>query len=287
MRDWKQIVWIASYPKSGNTWVRCFLDAYFLGEVDINDLLCSVSDDNGVRAALGGDSHTDIMDEPVEIVMMTKQMALLRLIDAYLQTDVKGIPLFVKTHNANVIANGVELLPERLTKATIHIVRDPRHVLPSFANHTGADLDSALESMTDVYRVLDGRKQRKIPDMLSSWGKHLSSFTGSDMHNVLTVRYEDMVAQPVHSFSSILRHSGINPDASRVESALALVELGKLKAQEEKNGFGEQSHKARGVFFGGEREKIQPRHIYRLERRFKTQMRSVGYLPKKSKLRAA
>ena len=37
--DYKQIIWLASYPKSGNTWLRCFLDAYFLGDLDINELL--------------------------------------------------------------------------------------------------------------------------------------------------------------------------------------------------------------------------------------------------------
>ena len=281
--EWRKIVWIASYPKSGNTWLRCFLDAYFLREVDINDLVCSVSDDNGNRAVLGGEGHNDIMDAPIDIVMMTRQMALLRLVDAYRQSAVPGVPLYVKTHNANVIANGMEMIPERLTQATLHIVRDPRDVLPSFANHIGKDLDSTVEYMMDIYRVLDGRKSRKIPDMLSSWGKHYSSFRQSDQHNVMTFRYEDMKAAPVQAFSAMLKHSGVEPDEARVKAALQLVELSKLKKQEAEKGFTEQSRKADGQFFGGKREQILPKHAYKLEKHFRLQMRKAGYVVTKQK----
>lgn len=280
--DWKRIIWLASYPKSGSTWVRCFLDAYAMGEVDINDLVCSVSDDNGNRAHLGPE-HTDIIGEPVDVVQMARPMALLRLVDAWNQGRVPDLPLWVKTHNACLVANGFELLPVQLTLAVVHIVRDPRPILPSFANHLGKDLDYTLESMLDVYRVLDGRKQRKMPDLISSWGKHCTSFMNDTEHNVLTIRYEDMKADPVPCFAQILHHSGVEPDEERIVKALDLVDLSKLRQQERDGGFREQSKYAQSEFFGGKREKPTIRHTNALERRFRLQMKRLGYLGAQSK----
>ena len=80
--DYKQIVWIASYPKSGNTWVRCFFDAYFMNEVDINDILCSVTDDLPSAYDIGDGTH--IKEHRFEIQQLARPMALLRLISVSL-----------------------------------------------------------------------------------------------------------------------------------------------------------------------------------------------------------
>ena len=180
--DYRKIIWIASYPKSGNTWVRCFLDAYFLGELDINELLCSIADDRADKQQIGDGS--DIVKLPVDIQHLTKPMGMLRIVRKYVQ-DGEKIPLFVKTHTANLLANGIELLPECLTKATIHIIRDPRDVLPSFANHMGCDIDQGIEWMQDKYRTLTGDGTR-IADLISSWDYNANSFLNTETHNVKT-----------------------------------------------------------------------------------------------------
>jgi len=276
--DHQQIVWLASYPKSGNTWVRCFLDAYFLGEVDINEIICSLSDDNSLRHQIGDGS--DVRDLPVDLQQLTRPMAMLRLVRMYNENKIDGVPLFVKTHSANMLTNGIELLPQMLTKAVIHIIRDPRDVAISFAKHMGVDIDTAIEYMGDKYRVLKTDEGLKVIDFLSSWRMHSLSYYDSDHHNVRTFVYEDMLKNPVDNFCEILRHSGVDPDRERVRKSLEMVKIEKLRAQEEKNGFYESSPRAKNQFFGkgGSRwkEKLTPLQAKRIEKMTQTILKKIA-----------
>lgn len=283
--NYNQIVWLSSYPKSGNTWLRCFLDAYVLGTVDINKLLVSVNDD-GSQRALPGDG-SDPAKYPVDVQILTRPMALLRLVRQYvLYTNEQQIdvPLFVKTHNANMVTNGIELLSLPLTKAVIHIVRDPRDVIISFAKHMGCDIDEALIHFFDKYRVLHDKRKPKLVDFLGSWPYHVQSFANADTHNVAVFRYEDMKEFPVQTFSKMLLHAGIKPDEERVKKALDLVALDKLQKQEKEKGFGESSPYAKDQFFGkgetgGWRGKLTPNQLRKIEKGCASMMKRFRYEP--------
>ena len=279
MSDYKQIVWIASYPKSGNTWVRLFLDAYFLADLNINDVLTSVSDDRAGLYATGAQMRPEAM--PIELQHLTRPMAMLRLVTKYNESN-HGIPLYVKTHHANMLANGVEMLQFALTKATIFIVRDPRDVVPSFAKHMGCDIDQAIEWMGDKYKTL-ASTEGCMSDFISSWDANTLSYLNGDTHNVRTFRYEDMRSDPVKSFTEILRHSGVDPDPLRVRQALKLVELDKLRDQEKTDGFMESSIHAKNEFFGkgevgGWKDKLSDLQKYRIEKEFGRTMKRLGYI---------
>ncbi len=278
--SYRKIVWLASYPKSGNTWVRLFLDAYFLGEIDINDIVCSVTDDRADRCQIGDGSN--ISDLPVDIQHLTRPMGLLRLVRAFNKNKFSEVPLFVKTHSAHMIANGIELLPEMLTQATICIVRDPRDVAPSFAKHMGVDVDTAIEYMQDKYRTLTSDPTR-VADFMSSWSRHTNSYLNADTHNVRVFSYEAMRQNPVQEFSEILRHSGIEPDEIRVKAALDMVDLGRLRKIEAKEGFRESSPNAKNAFFGEGKvggNKLTDRQRYRISKAFRRTMERLGYLEK-------
>lgn len=278
--DFKKIVWLYSYPKSGNTWVRLFLDAYFLREVDINEILCSVGDDGIARYQVGDGS--EVWRWPVDIQQLTRPMAMLRTVLAYHASE-QPFPLFVKTHQANTIANGVELLPEALTKATIHIVRDPRDVLPSFANHMGCDADMAVDLMTRKYNLLAAAEGR-VADFLGDWSMHTEAGLAAKGHNSLLVRYEDLRADPQTWFSRILEHAGVEVDPARVAAALELTALSRLQKAEREQGFKEGSTKAKEPFFGAGAigKKIAPHHRSKLERAFRKTMQKLGYLGNRS-----
>ena len=268
MTDFRQIVWLASYPKSGNTWVRLFLDAYFLGDLDINEIVCSVGDDGIQRYNVGDGSP--IHAWPVDIQQLARPMAMLRTVTSYLTMPDPKPPLFVKTHQANVIANGVELLPEALTKAMVYLVRDPCDVMPSFANHIGVDHADATEKMQNKYQLLAAAEYR-VADYLSSWDAHVEAAMTAKHHNTFIVRYEDLRADPVTWFTRILEHSGVDPDPERVRAAAELTELSKLRKREQDEGFKEGSEKAKEQFFntGQVGKKINPMHRARLERAFR------------------
>lgn len=292
---YQRIVWLASYPKSGNTWLRLFLDAYLLGHYDMNNIVCSISDDYAGRHAIGDgcEEHpeTDVTMLPVDLQHMTRPMALLRMVLAfnrnYQTYACEGLPLFVKTHYANVVANGVAMLPQQVTKATIHIVRDPRDVVISFARHMGCEIDKAIFYMEDKYRCLMANtEQRRVNDFLSSWRYHCNSFIASDVVNCKTFRYEDMCDRGVETFSAMLEHAEIEPDRERVKNALEDVELGKLREQELTVGFREASPRNREGFFGQGgsrwREVLTPRQVHRIEKLAGPFMKRFGYLDRKA-----
>lgn len=282
MTDYNRIVWIASYPKSGNTWLRLFLDAYFLGSVDINDMVCTVGDDRVDRAQVGDGSES--WRFPVDIQMLCRPMSLLRLVRTFNENKFSDVPLFVKSHAANLPVNGVELISAPLTKATIFIVRDPRDVLPSLAKHMGKTHDETLDMMQYQYQMLKP-DEGKMADFISSWYLHTKSFIEDRDHNVLTVKYEDMRANPVEMFSKMLTHAGVTPDEEKVRVALELVDISKLKAQEEKDGFSESSPHTKTFFgsgkVGGWRGKLTPKQIYTLEKQFGGLMKRLGYIQKR------
>lgn len=281
--NYKQIVWLSSYPKSGNTWLRCFFDAYITGEVDINNIVSSVTDDSAPRALPGDGS--DPSKFPIDVQMLARPMGMLRLVRQFeLNKTETGIdiPLFVKTHNAHLVTNGIELLSQQLTKSVIYIVRDPRDVVVSFAKHMGKDVDQALEYFFDKYRVLQDDRHPKMADFISSWPNAVASYVSADTHNVKIIKYEDMKARPVDTFSRIVRHAGLAVDQERVEKALELVSLEKLKAQEKKDGFKESSPHAKNSFFGdggGWEDKLTQSQIFKIEKGCRTMMKKLGYKP--------
>jgi hypothetical protein len=275
--DYRQIVWLSSYPKSGNTWVRCFLDAYFLREVNINELLSSIADTAAHWYAVGDGS--EIQDLPIEIQHLARPMAMLRLVRQYMDTN-KQIPLFVKTHTPNMQVNGIEGITEMLTKSVIHIVRDPRDILPSFSKHMGVDLDTGLEWMQEKYRTLSPN-DRSVADFIGAWDAHIRSFLNDDCHKVMWIRYEDMLEDPVLSFTRILEHAGVDPDKERVKVAVEIAQLSRMQKQEKENGFNESSPKAKNEFFGKggseSRDKLTPKHLHTIEKAFGSTMKRLGY----------
>jgi len=279
--DYQTICWIASYPKSGNTWFRLFLDAYYLGEVDINDMVCSLSDDAVSRAQVGDGSHP--WKYPIHIQQLTRPMALLRLVRAFADNKFSDIPLFVKTHNANISTNGIELLPAMLTKAMICIVRDPRDVVLSYAKHMGKTVDQAIDMMCDKYQTLIADESR-MSDVTSSWNIHTNSFLHDKDHNVLIIQYEDMKANPVDTFSKMLKHAGVEVDKEKVRKAVKIVDIKNLKKREKASGFKESSPNAKNQFFGtgiGWSNELTPKQRYRIEKQFGSVMKKLGYLEKR------
>ena len=280
--NYRQITWLASYPKSGNTWLRCFLDAYYLGELDINELLCSMADDRSQKQQLK--DGTDIAIQPIEIQQLTKPYGMVNAVREYVKSNTP-MPFYVKTHAAHLLANGVESLSECLTRSTIHIVRDPRDVLPSFANHMGSDIDQAIEWMQDKYRVLKGTDE-KVADLISSWDFHTNSFLNADTHNVRTFLYEDLRANPLRVFAEMLEHVGETPDLERVEKAVEITNLESLRKREKAEGFREASPKAINPFFhkgqvGGWKDSLTDLQLHKVEKAFGRVMKRLGYIKKR------
>ena len=271
----EMITWLASYPKSGNTWLRMMLTAYKQnGHLNINESAHSSSD-----------SMTEYMQAAAFGVPLEKVgergMALLRPAALYRQIVVAQFsPIFMKTHTVNGLIDGVvHTVPPLLTERAIYIIRDPRDVVMSLARHIGRPVEETVEAMGNPRYALFG--DRVVPQFLSSWSNNVKTWTESKVsYERLVLGYEDMMADPKAEMRQVLDFCKMEIDEDRLERAVEACSLDKLKAQEAEKGFVE-NREDRGEFFhrGGSRwrEELDPVIARQIEKDHGEVMKKFGY----------
>lgn len=271
----EMITWLASYPKSGNTWLRMMLTAYKQnGHIDINESAHSMSD-----------SMTEYMQAAAFGVPLDqvgeRGMALLRPAALYRQLVVAQFsPLFMKTHTVHgLIDNAVHTIPPLLTERAIYIVRDPRDVVTSLARHIDLPIEQAALAMANPKYALFGH--RVVPQFLSSWTNNVRTWVESKVeYPRLVLRYEDLMADPIGEMRQVLDFCKMEVDEDRLERAVEACRLDKLKAQEAEKGFVE-NREERGDFFhrGGSRwkEELDPAIARQIEKDHGEVMKKFGY----------
>jgi aryl sulfotransferase len=277
----RRLVWLASYPKSGNTWVRLFLDAYSHPERQALDI-------NTVDVSLHA-GNRDLFDRVIGLESSDLTSAEIERFrpDVYRQLAVEAEePLFLKVHDRwRRTPDGGALFPPEITAATIYIVRDPRAVAPSYANHYGISIDEAIDQMGTPDNTISkplNRLRSQLPQPMGSWSQHVVSWLDQQELPVLLVRYEDLHAAPDAHFSAILRQSGLSVDRTLLASALEQSRFDRLRAQEAAMGFKERLSQAprffrRGVADGW-RDELTPAQISRIEADHGPVMARLGYL---------
>lgn len=233
--DDRKIWWIASYPKSGNTWVRMFLNAYMTGfPLDIN---------SSFQYALG-DNHLSFFQacycRPANQLTATEQVFLrpAALMIALHMSAAKHLCL--KTHHAKVKVDDIPLIPPKISAGSVYIVRDPRDVAISMADHMGESIDYAIESMGEKQYITE-HKVTGLMHVLTTWSLHVETWTDKNKDvPVKIIRYEDMLERPEYEFVHILEALGITDiDEEKFEFALEQTEFKNLRKTEEEKGFRE------------------------------------------------
>lgn len=237
------IWWIASYPKSGNTWVRALLTAYLTGECHVNRLLGYQDTDRYANRVVSPADDLGLREE-----YLLRPAAILHLWHSYELTG----PLLMKTHNVWGDIDGVPTVPQPLMEAAIYVVRDPRDVCMSLSRHMGITPTETARYMNNGSQILRSHGGRQV---LSSWSAHVGSWLKADA-NVTVVSYEELKQSTADAFEVVLSGLGHDTggDRSRVEGAVEAARLERLRSQEEADGFvgiGEQDR-----FFGGPEEAI-------------------------------
>lgn len=242
----RNLVWLASYPKSGNTWLRIFLTNYLADRqapVAINDI---------PRLAFG-DSNIDLYRKAAgpfvnyadDRAFMAARQALLSAI-AGNGADVN----FLKTHATRAGRLGRDLIPPALSRAAVYIMRNPLDVALSFARHYALEIEDAVEAMGDPRHRIPANAH-SVPQMPGSWSDHVKSWTRKGGFPVHVVRYEDLHADPAAHFGAMLRSLGVTPDADRVDRAIRFSSFDELSRQEEASGFIEKPETAERFFARG------------------------------------
>jgi hypothetical protein len=247
----RNIVWLASYPKSGNTWFRIFLSALLndTGEIDINGIQTDTI--FGSREIFNAFTDIDsryLYDDEIK-----------QLLPAVYQELSNGLskPQYIKVHDAYTFNNVDQpIICCQATKAAIYIIRNPLDIAASFANHLGSTIDQAIRRMNDPNASLAIQKNNlninaQLKQTILSWSEHVLSWTGQTSFPVLVIRYEDMLNSPIETFSKAVRFMGINADPDRINNAIKASNFNILRQKEEQKGFIEKSSKATRFFRSG------------------------------------
>ena len=272
-----RIVWLASYPKSGNTWARLFITSYIADApvFDPNKALARSFHDASrslMTSTLGVD--TQGLDSKVISGMRPGYLAQLAKSG---KTDV-----LVKTHVANGAWNSVPMIPPALTRSAIYLVRHPFDVAVSFSKHMNFSIDDAISAMSNYSFQLGSGQQ--VPQPMSTWSKHVTSWLGTNEFPHVAVRYEDMHQNPNLAFSNILSMMGLRTDLHRMKRALEQVAFSKMKAAEEKHGFAEKPDNGMKNFFekgraGTWQEVLTSAQTKKIWEDHKEAMEHLGYGP--------
>jgi aryl sulfotransferase len=288
-------LWLASYPKSGNTWLRVLianLSAKDGQPVDINNLrecgyIASARDDFDRLLLI--DSALLTHDE-IDDLRPYVYEALARGAD----DDESNIPeaatpiRFVKTHDAYTFTREGQpvLAGMRGADGAIIIVRDPRDVATSLANYSGNSIDDAITFMNDENAAFCAQPTRlydQLRQKLTRWSDHVAGWLDQTNIPVKLIRYEDLQTDTISTLSRVLTFAGRAATDDEVKRAAMFADFTQLRQQELERGFREaSSSQVRGNFFrrgeaGAWRDELSLEQVGRIEYEHGPMMRRLGY----------
>lgn len=271
-----RIIWLASYPKSGNTWMRALLANYILDRenpVSINDLRGFTLSDTRPRF------YDGVLDRPLPEL---SESEIRRLRPQAMQRLAAARPHdhFVKTHSQLAELDGVPLIDPAVSAGAIYILRDPRDVVVSYAAHFGLDLDGAIGQMADGGNITMAEGFR-MTTYLGRWDSHVASWTAQGRIPVCLVRYEDLLRQPEQTFRAVLKQLGVPIDEERLQRAVRNSAFDTLRREESRDGFVERPPHMERFFRSGRsgegREYLSAGQEERILSEFGAAMTANGY----------
>ncbi len=271
-----KLIWLASYPKSGNTWLRAFLHNYLRDATapeSINRLLDLTATENDAGHYRPFDPRPAGSYSVADVQRM-RPLVHRRLMESFPDH------VFVKTHNARIDIAGQPLITAAATAGAIYILRDPRDVAISYAGHLGLSIDTVIAMMSDE-RAATGGDDAQVFERLGSWSSHVVSWTRPNNQPLLVLRYEDLYEAPLHWFAQLTAFLGAKSDPARLEKAIRFSSFAELASQEADGGFLERPAAAARFFRQGRpgewRRVLSAPQMLRLNRAHAAVMAAFGY----------
>jgi len=272
------IVWLASYPKSGNTWLRAFLHNLLRNPeqpADINQLdrFCYGDSLAPFYERVAGRRVGDLSRAEIQALRPKVHEGFAR---SFPDT------VFAKTHNMMAEIEGVPLITMEHTAGAIYVLRNPLDVSLSLADHFGLGPAQAVNMLNnpDAGSLTD---DRTVFEVYGAWSQHVWSWTQTERPNLIWVRYEDMLEKPLQTFGRIAGFLGFQPPRARLEKAIRFSSFKVLASQEASRGFREKSLHSQRFFRVGKagqwRKALSVEQIRALVEGNREQMARFGYLP--------
>ncbi len=276
------MVWLASYPKSGNTWLRVLLANYQHdgpAPIDINAIDVSLMASTrlwfdewvGIEASALDDDTIDTLRPGVYRCM----------------AGARSERQFVKTHDCwSRVASGEPMFPADVTHGVVYALRNPLDVVASLANHYGQSADEALTMLCSEESQLarsTGQLAPQLRQRLGCWSSHAGSWLDQSRLPALVVRYEDLKADTAGWLTRVLEFCEVEVDTARVAKAVAFSSFEEMQRQERAGGFRKRLAVNTGTFFrrgrsGGWREELTAEQVARLIAAHGPMMQRFGYL---------
>ena len=192
------IIWISSYPKSGNTWVRAFLSAYLYSSegffnFELLNKIGEFPDHKILNKFMNSEDFHKLAEVSKHWIKVQELM----------NSEKKNI--FLKTHSAMCNINGNMFTDSQNTLVFIYVVRDPRNVILSMANHFKITQEEAFKIITNERHIIYPQiKNQKIPaTLVGSWSNNYNSWKNNNSIKNIIIKYEDMINNPEDTFEKI------------------------------------------------------------------------------------
>lgn len=239
------IIWISSYPKSGNTWVRMFQKALHTDPetgFDLHYLPNSVGICNCKNMYRSVGAPTENF-RTLGDVMQSRVPFQRQLSKAH-----AGRAVYMKTHAINAPLDGIEMFDPSLAALAVVIVRNPFDVVASHFSHFGGDREQLIAEINLPNRCIDLGKKDVLPVMVGSWRLNVLSWIHRNPMPKVILRYEDLHGDDGTLWNSIARDIFCADDPKQIEYAIRATQFGALQQLESETGFREK-HKNSDRFF--------------------------------------
>ena len=273
------IIWLASYPKSGNTWVRSIITALAYSNDGKFDMKLLSQIQQFPRISQFKDINCDF-----ENINEIKKY----WIRAQEKINSDNKLYFLKTHHANIKIDNYSFTNKKNTIGTIYIVRDPRNIINSISNHFNL---SQEESKNFIFskRVLKERTKdnKGILTLVGTWEDHFDSWTRYN-DNLLLIKYENLIQDQekeiVRIVNFISKFTKINCSPEKIKKIIDTTSFNSLKKMEESGEFNEYKDKYRKFNFFNKGPKnnwenlLDEKIRIDIELRYKNLMKKLGYI---------
>jgi len=274
------LVWLASYPKSGNTWTRNFLHNLLNRNEGTHDI-------NKMQQKTAWDSSYHwykpfLSKKPNECTTAEIATARMQANQSMAEAAGDGL-LFVKTHQAMLADHGgIPTINPKVTAGAVYIIRNPLDVVVSYSHHLGFSIDETIAFMGVQGKVISASDTMAY-DLQGSWSEHVFSWTKKLNPALHIMRYEDMINFTEKTFTGLTDFLQIECEAQDIRNAIQASSFEKLQQMENEAGFREKPDTAKVFFRKGEidqwKTELSETQIKQVIADHREQMERYGYLP--------